>query len=83
MGTGCRVGELTGLRWQDCDFENRTISINHNLVYRKQDNGKFEIHISTPKTSAGCRTIPMLEAVKKALLDEKKQQMQRGLSTVE
>lgn len=83
LGTGCRVGELTGLRWQDCDFENRTISINHNLVYRKQDNGKFETHVSTPKTSAGCRTIPMLEAVKKALLDEKKQQMQRGFSTVE
>ncbi len=20
LGTGCRVGELTGLRWEDCDF---------------------------------------------------------------
>lgn len=39
LGTGCRVGELIGLRWQDCDFQNGTISINHNLVYRQQDDG--------------------------------------------
>lgn len=83
LGTGCRVGEIIGLRWQDCDFENRIISINHNLVYRKQDNGKYEMHISTPKTGAGCRIIPMLDAVKKALLEEKKRQMQKGFSPVE
>ena len=34
LGTGCRVGEVTGLRWDDCDFENGIININHNLVYR-------------------------------------------------
>ena len=34
LGTGCRVGEIIGLRWQDLDFESRTISINHNLIYR-------------------------------------------------
>ena len=32
LGTGCRVGEVVGLRWEDCDFANRTISINHNPV---------------------------------------------------
>ena len=74
LGTGCRVGEIIGLRWCDCDFENRTISINHNLIYRQQDNGKCEMHITTPKTSAGCRTIPMLEEVKRALLSEKRRQ---------
>ena len=31
LGTGCRIGEVLGLRWQDIDFKNRTISINHNL----------------------------------------------------
>lgn len=83
LGTGCRVGEIIGLRWQDCDFENRMISINHNLVYRKQENGKYEMHVSTPKTSAGCRIIPMLDAVKKALLEEKQKQMQKGVPSVE
>lgn len=83
LGTGCRVGEIIGLRWEDCDFENRTISINHNLVYRQQDSGKCEMHVTTPKTDAGCRIVPMLAEVKKALLQEKKRQLKEGASTAE
>lgn len=74
LGTGCRVGELIGLRWVDCDFENKLININHNLIYRLQDNGKCEFHITTPKTQAGIRVIPMLNEVKAALLKERKTQ---------
>ena len=74
LGTGCRVGELIGLRWEDCDFENKLININHNLIYRLQDNGKCEFHITTPKTQAGIRVIPMLNEVKAALLKERKTQ---------
>ncbi len=33
LGTGCRVGEIVGLRWEDCDFNENIISINHNLIY--------------------------------------------------
>ena len=83
LGTGCRVGEIIGLRWCDCDFDNGTISINHNLIYRQQDNGDCEMHITTPKTSAGCRVIPMLKEVRRALIQEKKRQMQEGYSTAE
>lgn len=78
LGTGCRVGELIGLTWDDCDFENNTISINHNLTYRQQINGKCEMHITTPKTSAGIRTIPMLSEVKQTLLQERKKQEENG-----
>lgn len=78
LGTGCRVGEIIGLRWKDCDFENQTISINHNLVYRQQDNGSCEMHITTPKTAAGCRTVPMLAEVKRALMQERKRQMRKA-----
>ena len=78
LGTGCRVGELIGLRWEDCDFKNGTISINHNLIYRQQDNGQMALHITTPKTAAGCRTIPMLDEVKKALQKERKRQLTEG-----
>ena len=60
LGTGCRVGELIGLRWEDIDTKNDTISINHNLIYRQNDDGVCEMHITTPKTEAGKRTIPML-----------------------
>ena len=83
LGTGCRVGELIGLRWQDCDFENNVISINHNLIYRQTESGKCEMSITTPKTSAGIRTIPMLPEVRKAFMTERKKQMaQGGNSTV-
>ena len=30
LGTGCRVGEVIGLRWQDCDFTSGIINRNHN-----------------------------------------------------
>lgn len=83
LGTGCRVGEIIGLRWKDCDFENGTISINHNLVYRQQDSGNCEMHITTPKTAAGCRTVPMLKEVRRALLQERKRQMKEGGSKAE
>lgn len=83
LGTGCRVGEIVGLRWNDCDFKNNTISINHNLVYRQQDNGKCEFHVTTPKTSAGVRIIPMLEDVRKALLQEKRKQFLNGFNQTE
>lgn len=81
LGTGCRVGEVVGLRWEDCDFDNQMISINHNMVYRQQDNGKSEFHVTTPKTSAGVRIVPMLEEVRKALLQERKKQMATGFNT--
>lgn len=80
LGTGCRVGELIGLRWEDCDFENKLININHNLIYRLQDNGKCEFHITTPKTQAGIRVIPMLNEVKAALLKERKKQEKTGFN---
>ena len=83
LGTGCRVGELIGLRWEECDFDNDVISINHNLIYRQTENGNCEMSITTPKTSAGCRTIPMLPEVKKAILTERKNQMLNGFSTTE
>ena len=81
LGTGCRVGEIIGLTWDDCDFDEKIISINHNLIYRQQDSGSCEMHITTPKTESGKRDVPMLDAVRKALLQEKKSQMRMGFNT--
>lgn len=33
LGTGCRIGEAIGLRWNDVDMDKRMISINHSLTY--------------------------------------------------
>lgn len=66
VGTGMRVGEICGLRWEDIDMENGMIDVNHTLVYYNHavDGCYFNIH--TPKTKAGERQIPMLKNVKEA-----------------
>ena len=33
IGSGLRVGELTGLRWQDVDLKNNMINVTHTLVF--------------------------------------------------
>lgn len=79
LGTGCRVGEGIGLTWDDIDFKNNKISINHNLIYRKKiGSGECEMHITTPKTESGKRTIPMMSEVKRALLMVKEEQIKLG-----
>lgn len=83
LGTGCRIGEVIGLRWEDCDFEAGTISINHNLIYRQQDSGTCEFHITSPKTAAGVRIIPMFRAVKEVLLQEYQRQLEIGFNQTE
>lgn len=83
LGTGGRIGEILGLRWQDCDFENGIITIDHTLIYRLQDNGKCKYRITTPKTKAGIREIPMFDEVREALLQERQQQMKDGFNEVE
>lgn len=79
LGTGCRVGEALGLTWDDCDFENNIISINHTLLYKPETCGTAsKFHISTPKSKAGIRSIPMFADVKKAILHEYERQKQFG-----
>lgn len=80
LGTGCRIGEILGLRWDDCDFESNIININHNLVYRVQDSGHSEYHITTPKTKTGVRIIPMFADVRRVLLQEYEKQTEYGFN---
>lgn len=70
LGTGCRVGEVVGIRWSDIgdDF----INVNHNMVYYQRMKGKCYFSVSTPKTNAGKREIPIFSQVRKALEEEKK-----------
>jgi integrase len=66
METGLWVGELTGLRWEDIDLENRFININHTLVYFKKKEGNCAYGINTPKIKAGYRSVPMTDKVVEA-----------------
>lgn len=82
LGTGMRVGEITGLRWNDIDLKSGMIDVNHTLVYYKHRDGNgcyFDIH--SPKTKAGVRQIPMTEEVKNAFLLEKRMQELAGIQS--
>ena len=84
FGTGCRIGEVLGLRWEDIDYEKRIISINHNLTYYPVGEDRAsENHISMPKTEAGMRTIPMLDTVKDAFEMIWEEQKENGWTDAE
>lgn len=77
IGTCLRCGELTGLTWNDIDMKNRTISVNHQLIYKNLGDG-CKFHVSEPKTDAGKRTIPMTETVHRAFVELRKQNLKLG-----
>ena len=84
LGTGCRIGEALGLRWEDVDCENRVIHINHSLVYYPVGESRTSVqHISKPKTKAGERTIPMLDSVQDAFEMLREEQLENGWNNVE
>ena len=68
---GMRFGEISGLCWEDIDFENNILNINHNLVY---DEKKKIFKMRTPKTENGIRSIIVPDAVMKLLKEEKVRQ---------
>ncbi|MGG0727252.1 tyrosine-type recombinase/integrase [Bacillus paramycoides] len=73
--TGMRLGEVLGLRWQDVDFDNHTVTINQTLGH---DN---KIKTST-KTNSSKRTIPIpleaIEELKKRKLQVNKDKLRIG-----
>ncbi len=79
LGTGMRIGECLGIRWEDLDFRERIVSVNHSVVYRYDSQRKnATVTISLPKTKAGIRNIPMLDVVKDAFEMEKEEQAVSG-----
>lgn len=78
-----REREVKLIRWEDIDFEKRTISINHSVVYYSRE---FKEHpicsfaVSLPKTEAGIRTIPMMDTVYDALQMELDDQKEHGFN---
>lgn len=79
VGTGLRVGEVTGLRWCDIDLKENLIDVNHTLVYYNHAENGCYFNINTPKTKAGVRNVPMLEFVNQAFIEERKYQMANGI----
>ncbi|ACO28786.1 site-specific integrase [Bacillus cereus] len=73
--TGMRLGEVLGLRWQDVDFNNHTVTINQTLGH---DN-KIK---TSAKNNSSKRTIPIplevIEELKKCKLQVNKDKLRIG-----
>lgn len=68
--TGMRPQELRALRWEDIDFNNKTVCINGaaKICYKDPINrkGKHE-EIGTTKSASGIRTIPLTDSALAAI----------------
>lgn len=80
IGTAVRCGEAIGLTWNDVDFKNKEITIDHQLIYKKSG-GSYGFYVESPKTASGIRTIPMTNEVCKALVKQRNNQLSKGWRT--
>lgn len=72
--TGLRIGEISGLKWSDIDFEKDIIHVRR-TVYRissTEKSKKTEVIMAEPKTKSSKRAIPLAKNLKNYLLDKKK-----------
>lgn len=88
LGTGLRIGELSGLCWSNIDFENGYIIVDHQLKYnpkrKKEGKTEYVYNISSPKSEAGIRIIPMIKDVRNILLElQYNRQQHKELSEIE
>ena len=71
--TGIRIGEFSGLQWDDIDFENKEIHIRRSMQTAYIDGRKVE-ELTTPKTSNSYRTIPFFGETEQMFLSWQKKQ---------
>ena len=75
--TGVRCGELIGLTWDDVDMKKRTVSIDHQLIYDNIGDG-CRFYITSPKTAAGIRRLPMTQGVYQAFRTQRELDLLQG-----
>ena len=83
LATGVRLGELTGLRWEDADIRNSMLHIRRTLnrLSKIDYNGtgnSTEIVIQEPKTSNGLRSIPLMRNMLNELIQWKNVQIEEA-----
>ena len=79
MFAGLRVGELLALRWENIDFENKTIQVKNGITQVPQFDNKGNVVsrvtvIGDTKTACSVREVPVPDILIDALKDWKKEQ---------
>ncbi|MBE6083563.1 MAG: site-specific integrase [Tissierellaceae bacterium] len=63
LGTGMRIGEITGLQWKDIDFEKEIINVKYTFNrlkdYGPNPRNKTELVLGSAKTKGSVRSIPI------------------------
>lgn len=77
LETALRCGELIGLNWEVVNLKENSITIDHQLIYKNYGDGS-KFHISSPKTKAGNRTIPLSQKAQKAFMKQKEYNFMLG-----
>lgn len=81
LATGLRLGEALSITWDCVDFENKTLTVDKNLVYvRDTQTGSYVFKIQPPKTAAGKRVIPLVKEAVNALQRQRVVQMRLRLA---
>lgn len=70
--TGLRASEISGLIWDNVNWERKELYITQAMGYSKKENKFF---ITTPKTKSSIRTIPLVDEALQILRQQKKKQM--------
>lgn len=78
LETGVRPGEALGLRWEDIDFEHRSIYVQHSL--ERNENGW---RLKQTKTKRSRRQIPVTSTLVRMLRTHRKEQLKHNVRTGE
>ena len=71
--TGLRRGECLGLQWKDIDLKNSCLKVQRNVTQTT----KSGIVVSTPKTTASLRTVPLMDSTLLLLKLYKRQEQRK------
>ena len=74
--SGVRVGEASGLMWQDVDFKDGVIHIRRTITY--SENYKIMLGENT-KSASGVRDLPMTKKLRKILMAQKERDLAIGI----
>lgn len=72
--TGMRIGEISGLKWSDIDFDNNRIYVQRTLlrISCEESMSRTRVVFSSPKTESSRRSIPLASNLKEYLLENRK-----------